>query len=476
MTEKPETSGQPHQAAELLRRAREHLRAGRHAHAEALAEVALAWDAGSDEAMAILGRTALLRGDHARAAGLLVPAVAQRPEAVWCHDLGRALVGLGRRTEAATAFGRAAELAPQDGDIANDLGVVLAELGRVAEAEAAFRRAVALQPGSVQARNNLATALTQLGRAAEAAALPPPPPEPEPLEAAIARLPDDAELRRLRAQHLQTLGRLAEAEAELRVALALAPGAPAAHADLGWVLRRQNRLDEATALLSAAVERWPGDARVLNSLAIAVLNAGQPEAALALLDRAAAGDPDDAEVQHNRAMALLRLGRFAEGWEAYEWRWRMGQGRSVHRALPQPLWTGEALDGRSILLHAEQGLGIRYSSCATCRRWWGAAAAWCWRCRRRWGGWPNGCRGWRNWCGPAIRCRHWNCIARCSACHARSARLSSQFRRRRISPPIRARSRPGMRGWAGAGRASGWYGPGGRSTGTMRVGPWRSRR
>ncbi|HEY1930775.1 MAG TPA: tetratricopeptide repeat protein [Acetobacteraceae bacterium] len=351
------TPGQEHHAAELLRRAREHLRAGRPTHAEALAEVALSWDAGSDAAMAVLGHTALLRGDHARAAALLAPAVAKRADAARCHDLGRALVGLGRRADAVGAFRQAAELAPQDGAVANDLGVVLAELGRVADAEAAFRRAVAVQPGSAEARDNLATAMSQLGRPGEAAALPMPPPEPESLEAAIALRPDDVELRRSFAQHLQSLGRFAEAEAELTVALSLAPDVAVVHADLGWVLRRQDRLDEALVLLLAAAERWPDDARVLNSLAIAVLNAGRVEEALALLERAAACDPDDAEVQHNRAMALLRLGRFAEGWDAYEWRWRMGQGRPVHRVLPQPLWAGEPLDGRAILLHAEQGLG-----------------------------------------------------------------------------------------------------------------------
>ena len=396
---------------DLLRRARAHLRAGRTAHAEALAEVALVWDADSDEALAILGHTALLRGDHARAAGLLGPAVAKREDAARLLDLGRALVGMDRRQDAATAFRRAADLAPADGGIANDLGVVLAELGRIDEAEAAFRHAMTLPGRPTEARNNLATALRQLGRAEEAAALSALPPQDAAAldaqaeaavaegryddafaagAAAIAARPDDAEPRRRHAHRLQIAGRLAEAEAELRAALALAPGAPAVHADLGWVVRRAGRLEEAIALLSAAAERWPNEARVLNSLAIAVLNVGRAEEALALLGHAVACDPVDAEVQHNRAMALLRLGRFAEGWEAYEWRWRMGQGRAVHRAFPVPLWGGEALDGRTILLHAEQGLGDTLQFSALCaaggcaRRTGGAGGA---------GGPGSGCRG-----------------------------------------------------------------------------------
>ena len=376
----------PHDAPDLLRRAREHLRGDRPTHAEAVAEVALAWDPASDEAMEILGRTALLRGDLARAAAMLATAAACRETAPRLANLARAWFALGRREEAVAAFRRAAILAPEDGVLANDLGAALAQTGQVAAAEAAFRRAVALLPDMAEARGNLATALRELGRSAEAAALAPqaaPTPTPDPAGArddladvhfqqkrhdeaitagreAAALRPDDARLRRRHANRLQLIGRLVEAEAELRRALAVDPDSAGGQAELGWVLRRQDRLDEALAVLRTAAARWPDDLPILNGLSVALLDSGRPEEALAMLDRAVAlypNHPEHPELQHNRATILLRLGRFREGWELYEWRWRMAQGAAVRRHFAQKLWTGEDLGGRRILLHAEQGLG-----------------------------------------------------------------------------------------------------------------------
>ena len=58
------------------------------------------------------------------------------------------------------------------------------------------------------------------------------------------------------------------------------------------------------------------------------------------------------------------MGRFEQGWAGYEWRWKCKEFGSLPPFQP-PLWDGSFLDGRTILVHAEQGLGdtlqfIRY--------------------------------------------------------------------------------------------------------------------
>ena len=78
---------------------------------------------------------------------------------------------------------------------------------------------------------------------------------------------------------------------------------------------------------------------------------------------AAALDPGDADTRHLRALLLLLQGRFAEGWAAYEARFDTRQGRADRRGFTQPVWNGEALAGRTILLHAEQGLGDTLQFC-----------------------------------------------------------------------------------------------------------------
>src|SRR5205085_283931 len=54
-----------------------------------------------------------------------------------------------------------------------------------------------------------------------------------------------------------------------------------------------------------------------------------------------------------------------QGWLEYDWRWR--RPGSAMPGFSQPLWDGSPLEGRTILVHAEQGLGdtlqfVRYAA------------------------------------------------------------------------------------------------------------------
>ena len=64
------------------------------------------------------------------------------------------------------------------------------------------------------------------------------------------------------------------------------------------------------------------------------------------------------------SIAAAADGDFQRGWAEYEWRWKTKQ--CQRRDFSQPLWDGQPLEGRTILLHAEQGLGdtiqfVRYA-------------------------------------------------------------------------------------------------------------------
>jgi hypothetical protein len=91
---------------------------------------------------------------------------------------------------------------------------------------------------------------------------------------------------------------------------------------------------------------------------------GEWDAARQCFERALALDPENPAAHTNRAMLLLANGEFREGWTEYEWRWHGGQLKK--RDFQQPAWDGRALDGATILLYAEQGLGdtlqfVRYA-------------------------------------------------------------------------------------------------------------------
>jgi Tfp pilus assembly protein PilF len=207
-------------------------------------------------------------------------------------------------------------------------------------------------------------------------------------------------------RQLEIQGRLDEAEASYRKALALAPAHARAHNNLGCILHLRGELDAALACyrraldlepglpeasqnyasiagdstaLAQAIEGYerqvrdnPGDAMALSHLGSSYAEVGRHAEALAALDKALAADPELARAHFTRALVLLRCGEYAEGWKEYEWRWRIEAFSGPARRFSQPMWDGRELAAGTLLLHAEQGMGdtlqfVRYASLAARR-------------------------------------------------------------------------------------------------------------
>ena len=82
---------------------------------------------------------------------------------------------------------------------------------------------------------------------------------------------------------------------------------------------------------------------------------GNLDEALLCYEQALRLRPDYPEPRRNRAFIWLSRGDFERGWAEYEWRLKCQNLRVLN--VNRPRWTGEDLKGRTILLHAEQGLG-----------------------------------------------------------------------------------------------------------------------
>lgn len=361
---------------------RHHL-AGEAERAEAAYREALALDDGIAEAHNNLGVLLRARGDAAggtaafrRAAGLR----ADYPDAL--NNLGLALEEGGDPDASLECFRRAAQAGPGHADSHNNLGVALREAGDAEASLEPLRAAVRLRPEHPEFRNNLGNTLLELGRTAEAVvcyerALELRPDYPEALNnlgAAYRAMREYGRavplLRRaleLRPDYPEALHNLAlafpratdaaEAEAALRAALARDPDSPRVRATLAVALQEAARFDEASALALEVVEADPAVPDAWVVLGICAAEEGRHAAALRCYDRALALDPRSPVARWNRALALLMTGDYARGWEEYESRWRLMYFAPDRRSFEAPAWDGAPLDGRTILLYTEQGLG-----------------------------------------------------------------------------------------------------------------------
>jgi tetratricopeptide (TPR) repeat protein len=357
------------------------LSAGRADEAEAACRKALADDPARAEAHDLLGTLLRNRGQVIAAVASHRAAISLRPGVSQFHNnLGVALSGIGLLDEAAGAFRRALELAPDDPQVHGNLGTMLTYLGRLDEAQGVLTRAVALQPESSQARCNLGNVYQAAERfdqaiASYTSAIALDPGNGEAwcnlgvaqrsagdlrqaihaYDRAIELMPGSADAHMNRGVALDALGRRSEAIAAYRRAIGINPNLAKAHYNLANALFADANIEPAIDAYQRAIERRPDFVAAYSNLGNALMRLNRRDEAMAAYDRAIELDPASAEPHWNRALALLLEGDFQRGWPEHEWRNRLTPPSS--ELFPQPQWHGEALAGRTILLHAEHGLG-----------------------------------------------------------------------------------------------------------------------
>jgi len=130
-----------------------------------------------------------------------------------------------------------------------------------------------------------------------------------------------------------------------------------AHLNLGIALSQIGESAEAIGHFRTALVLRPSLAEASLSLGFLLEQAGDGSGALACYRDAIATRPDYVEAHFNYALQLLLRGEYPAGWEAYEWRMRMPGLEGVPAYAGRSRWDGSALDGRTILIFAEQGFG-----------------------------------------------------------------------------------------------------------------------
>jgi FkbM family methyltransferase len=232
-------------------------------------------------------------------------------------------------------------------------------VGKLSDAEAWMRKAVAAAPDAWEPHFNLAVVLQTEKRTNDAI---------RSYERALAQHPDNFDcLICLGNCHLELLDALS-AETYFRRAIATQGQRSDAWGHLGVALGRQDREDEAREAFEQCVQletqAGAADDGFIN-LAINLRDAGRTQEALDLFEKNLKQHP--VIFAHlSYAHALLKAGKLTEGWRHYEFRWLSEPLLSSRLEFGRPVWSGQDLRGKTLLLREEQGFGdtiqfIRYA-------------------------------------------------------------------------------------------------------------------
>ncbi len=280
--------------------------------------------------MARRAQRAFDEGDLARAERLFTAVLRTDPQNFDAlHGLGLTNYRRGRLDAALALIQTALQADLDRADGFSDLGVVFLALKQFERALKSFDAGLRIAPDDVALLNRRGVALLELGRPHDALAC---------FDRVLVAAPDHFEALGNRGNALLKLNRAVEALASYDRALALAPDNAPLLANRAAVLRRLDRPHEA--MMSAR--------------------------------SALAGRPDFAQAKFVEAVARLTLGDFS-GWRGYEARWSVGFLAGCRREFAAPLWLGaQDLDGKTILLYAEQGFGdtlqfVRYAPLVAAR-------------------------------------------------------------------------------------------------------------
>jgi tetratricopeptide (TPR) repeat protein len=360
--------------AALIREGEAEIRGGQFGRAEQLLARAVKREPDSARALHLLGVALHEQGALDRAIACYRKSLRLDPQMVEAHrDLAVAHAGMGRHGEALASYREALRIDASDEEASRGVAEALWALGHFSEARRVFQRLLwlklkrglrrVLRIPAARERAASASLVAQAEAALKAGRL------SEALRCAQLASeadPASAPVRAMLAEASGMLGDVKAAELHSRAALRLEPENVRALLNLGSALKDQDRIDEALAAYERALRLAPDDAELCAARGTLSLEGyGRLDEALVWYRRARELRPQDARAEILEAHALLLYGRYAEGWQRFESRKRSVFNAELHAQVRLPEWQGDSLEGRSIVLYSEQGLGdeIMYAAC-----------------------------------------------------------------------------------------------------------------
>jgi tetratricopeptide (TPR) repeat protein len=262
------------------------------------------------------------------------------------HLAGLIDLARGQVTRAKAWFSRAIAAGPSV-EVLLDMADAHEQADDLAGARRCCQEALVLAPLDARAHCRLGMLLHWMGDSTAAVAS---------LREAVRIDPDQHEARIGLGRALLGAGQYEAAHEALEPALGLKPPSVDALIFYGLACHELGEFSKAIEHLERAIklERDPVD--TLCNIANAHRDAGDFDRAAERYERALALDPNCMHARNDYSHALLARGLFERGWALYEARWE-AYNRKDRELYPQPLWNGEALAGKRLLVWGEQGIG-----------------------------------------------------------------------------------------------------------------------
>jgi len=257
-------------------------------------------------------------------------------------------------SEAVAHFERACELAPESAQAHLALARAHLASGQRADAADSYRLALHYAPTDADAALELCGLLAEDGRFDAAI---------ECLRALVDHQSRSAPLHAELGLRLIHAGRVPEARAVLDNAVYLDPDYPTGWHNRGYLRLLVGESDGALEDFQNAVRLKPKQVESIAGTAHALRDLGRFDEAIGRYRRILERHPRFEDARMNLALTQLLLGRLEEGFRGYEW--RFGAPGNAPRGFPFPVWKGQPLAGKRILVYAEQGVGdeILFASC-----------------------------------------------------------------------------------------------------------------
>ncbi len=265
-----------------------------------------------------------------------------------CHNKALEKIESGNLKQAIEFAKKAVEKKPENPIFHNTLGAVLHKTGDLLAALEEYKKALCFKRDYASAYGNIGTVFKEMKQYEAGAKY---------CKYAIEFDPNLAAAYNGLGLNLQLMSKYTQAMNAYQKAVEIQPDYVEALSNLGGVMAILNMVEKGLECCNKAIEIEPNNAIANNNAGANYSASGQYEKAIKKYEKALQINPNYDEAKYNIGCANLVLGNLEKGWPGYEMRLKKFELTSYIKNQNIPMWDGTDLQGKTLLVHYEQGLG-----------------------------------------------------------------------------------------------------------------------